>query len=185
MKKSIWFLISLILIFSIMGCSGKFKPSTTPKKVSDKISTNTAIKTGISFQYAFSGFVDMKSTIYDYPAGTIIFSTDSEWTAFKGKYLSYSIPYSGYNVDPIDFTKQSVIYYSIISAKPDSYAIAYQIDNIQIQSKKLIINTKFFENNFNIMIANLNNIYHRFVIAVTVDKKDLTDNLTPPDVIMP
>lgn len=98
-----------------------------------------------------------------------------EWKEFKSKYFEYeNMPFPLYPSD-IDLTKESIIYYSLLDAKADSYAEARQIKNITIVDGQLAVNTYEFDNNLRITVSNHENAQHRYVILVTVSKSSLSN----------
>lgn len=172
MKKIILLLfICMIVILSLSGCSKKITNQNLSAQEHGE-SSDFQSKNSIPFNYIFSGFVVVKN-INDLPVGIQVINAENDWDNFKEKYLYFDIAYSGYNSGTIDFNKQTVIYYSILSAKPDVYATAYKIDNMLIENKQLKISTKSLEDNYKIIAANKENTAHRYVIVLTVDKKHL------------
>lgn len=125
----------------------------------------------IPFEYVYSAFIVVKN-IRDLPMTTEVINTENEWTTFKDKYLSYDFGiHSQFHTKRINFTKQSIIYYSRLDAKADTFAMAYKIDNILIKNDKLVINEKPIGNNFEVVVVNKENALHRFAVVLTIDKK--------------
>jgi hypothetical protein len=85
------------------------------------------------------------------------------------------MPYSEYYTEPIDFNKQSVIYFSMLDAKADVNATASQINNIIIENNQLAVNAEPIDN-LHIIVVNREGAGHRYVIVVTVDKNSLPSN---------
>ena len=170
--------IGLVLLIMIMltGCSNKAVVANNASKTTNvKTEQNNASETkSIPFKYAFTGFVPVKDVVNDLPVGIKVFNTQEEWAIFFDKSFPYAdIPlpiYSG----GIDFTKDSLVYYSVVDAKVDFYAIARQIDKIIIQNQQLNITTKDLDGNLAITANNSENSdKHRFVILVTIEKQYL------------
>lgn len=171
-KKS----ISLVLLFMIVlaGCVSK---SAVSNKTSINVITNengTGNGKSVPFEYAFSGFVFVDDIVNDLPIGTKVFNTQQEWNSFAGKSFPYNdIPLPVYS-GGIDFTKNSLIYYSILDAKADFYAKAWQIDKITVENQQLNVTAKELDGKLTIT-ANSSERKggHRYVILAVVEKKYL------------
>jgi len=169
-------LISLVLFFMIAltGCTNKFALSSN---TSINVTTNdNIISKGklIPFKYAFTGFVFVDDVVNDLPIGTKVFNTQKEWNNFVSKSFPYDdIPMPVYS-GGIDFIKDSLIYYSILDAKGDFYAKAWQIDKITVENQQLNVTAKELDNNLTITANNSEKKGgHRYVILAAVEKKYL------------
>jgi hypothetical protein len=168
-------LISIGLLFMLIftGCANRFAVKNTSVKVTTKqVSSNK--DNSIPFKYAFTGFVSVKDVYNDLPNGVKTFNTQEEWTEFVNKSFPYNdIPLPVYS-GGIDFTKDSLVYYSIVDAKADFYAKAWQIDKIIMENQQLKVITKDLDGNLTITANNSEkNGGHRYVILVTVEKNYL------------
>ncbi|MFL0268720.1 hypothetical protein [Candidatus Clostridium radicumherbarum] len=170
-KKGIAFILFFLVILT--GCTAK--PLTNNQNKS------------IPFKYLYAGFVlqtntEQSNSDNGFPVGTIVFNTNKEWMDFINKYfidknsvnhdfkyadMSYRLP-----GDKVDFTKESIIYNSALSAKNDVYVEAYQIYKIEIEKNQPKVIMKDLDNNLSISTACLNG-YQRYIILVSVYKSDL------------
>jgi hypothetical protein len=130
----------------------------------------------IPFKYAFTGFVAVEDVYKDLPNGVKVFNTKEEWAEFVNKSFPFNdIPLPVYS-GGIDFTKDSLIYYSIVDAKADFYAKAWQIDKIIVENQQLNVITKDLDGNLTITANNSGEKGgHRYVILATIEKKYLQD----------
>ncbi|MFL0246323.1 hypothetical protein [Candidatus Clostridium stratigraminis] len=165
--------VVFFLLFIMTGCTAK------PVKNNQNNS--------IPFKYLYAGFVlqtntEQSNSDNGFPIGTIVFNTSKEWTDFIDKYfidknsvnhdfkyadISYRLP-----SDKVDFTKESIIYNSALSAKNDVYAAAYQIYKIEIEKHQPKVIIQDLDNNLSISTACLNG-FQRYIVLVSVNKSDL------------
>lgn len=171
MKK----LIGLVLLIMVIltGCTNKL---VSVNNVPDAYAAaNNQVKKSkgrtIPFKYAFTGFVQVKDVYNDLPAGVKVFKTQEEWNKFKDKYLaSANIPYAGYS-GGFDFSSDYVIYYSMLDAKADFYAKAWQIDKVTLENKKIDITPKDISSSLTITASSSEKFGgQRYVIIITVNK---------------
>jgi hypothetical protein len=195
--KNKWRIALLILfavsvLINISGCSKTSIPSQKKNSLSQNQTQNNTISppgnesnannagsnlsaNDIPFSYAFTGFIVVNNVQEDLPIGTELINTESAWTKFENKYLS-DMAYSEYYAEPIDFNKQSVIYFSMLDAKADVYATASQIKDILIKNNQLVVNVEPI-GNLHIIVVNRESASHRYVIVVTVNKNSLPSDL--------
>lgn len=177
-KNKLLYLLFVFLVF-LIGCSPNkeisIKPNIPANEERKSIITDNQVLSDneIPFNYIFTGFVTVKN-INDIPIDTITFSSQKEWETFKERYLRYEIPYSGYNVEPVDFNEQMVVYYSVLDAKADVYCTASQIDNVKYENDKIKVELKPLDNNLKIISVNREDTGHRYVIVFAIDKKYLS-----------
>lgn len=173
-KKSI--ILVLLIMVVLTGCSNKSVVGNNTSNTAAVINKQNKISDGKStpYNYAFTGFVSVKDVINDLPIGIKVFNTQEEWTEFVSKSFPYAdIPLPVYS-GGIDFTKDSLVYYSIVDAKADFYAKAWQIDRITLQNQQLNITTKDLDGNLTVTANNSEKTgYHRYVILVTIEKQYL------------
>ena len=174
MKK----LIGLVLLVMVIltGCANK---SASINKIPDAYAaTNNQVKKSesrtIPFKYAFTGFVQVKDVYNDLPVGVQVFKTQEEWNKFKDKYLaSANIPYAGYS-GGFDFSSDYVVYYSMLDAKADFYAKAWQIDKVTLENQEIKLALKDISSNLTITASSSEKFGgQRYVIVITVNKNEL------------
>lgn len=172
MKKPLCLALLTMLIFT--GCGNNSAISNTAHKNTTTKQTNLNKRTSIPFKYAFTGFVYVDDVINGLPTGTKIFNNLKQWQDFAHKSFPYNdIPLPVYS-GGIDFTKNSLIYYSVFDAKGDFYAKAWQFDKITVKNHQLNITTKDLDGNLTITANNSEKKGgQRYVILATVDKKYL------------
>lgn len=135
---------------------------------------------GIPYEPVFAGFVseygkDGDESTY-LPTGDILLGTEKEWDAFFQKYLQYdaNVNYSGIpgNSDSFDFSGNSILYHSELSAKEDVYSYAYPIDQIVLGNdhKPALQEKEDFGNGFRITANG-----SRYIILVSLKKADIAD----------
>jgi hypothetical protein len=184
-KKRITLILFLLLILT--GCTAR--PAVNNKIVSSSTNKQNSIKENksIPFEYLYSGFVLQSNTLQSnddngFPVGTIVFNTDKEWEDFMDKYfieknsVNHDFKYADMAYEfpgrKVDFTKESIIYNSQLSAKNDVYTIAYQIDKIEIENNQPNVLIKGLDNNLRISTACING-FQRYIIIVSVNKCNL------------
>ncbi|MFA6941218.1 MAG: hypothetical protein WCQ54_09605 [Clostridiaceae bacterium] len=163
MKRIISYLSALTIIF-LVGCS--YNPINSKNSVEQQSKSEK----NISFNCFYAGFV-LEKDMFELPRGIVLLNNESEWKAFKDKYFSKSSDMN-YRELPEDFTKQSIIYYSILSPNPTIFSKAFQIDKFQISNNKLSIITKELDN-IEVTVPNHDSSMHRFVILAAVNKSDI------------
>jgi len=94
---------------------------------------------------------------------------DKSSVKHKFKYIDMAYKFPG---GKVDFTKKSIIYNSQLSAKNDVYAMAYQIDKIEIKNNQPNVLIEDLDNNLRISTACING-FQRYIILVSVNKCDL------------
>lgn len=165
--------------------SGSHTPNVT-SIVSNTATPTDSASNGISktipFNYFYAGFVAQEGTEQandenGFPVGTVLINTEKQWEDFKSKYLYErgSMKYSDMSYrfnKPANFDKESIIYNSPLSAKPDVFAAAYQIDKIVLENNQPKVMIKEFDNGLKITTT-CYNVYQRYIILVTVNKSDL------------
>jgi hypothetical protein len=103
-----------------------------------------------------------------------LLGTEKEWNAFFQKYLQNDadVNYSEIpgNPDNFDFSKNSILYHSNLSAKEDVYSYAYPIDKIVLgdDHKPALSEKEDFGGGFRITANN-----SRYIILVSLKKSDL------------
>jgi hypothetical protein len=184
-KKGITLILFLLVILT--GCTAR--PAVNNKIISSSTSKQNTIKENksILFKYLYAGFVlqtntEQSNSDNGFPVGTIVFNTDKEWENFMNKYFIdiSSVNHDFKNIDmayefpsgKVDFTKESIIYNSQLSAKNDVYAMAYQIDKIEMKNNQPNVLIKDLNNNLRISTACMNG-FQRYIILVSVNKSDL------------
>lgn len=177
-KKHPFFIVISIICFIFVGCNniGRLSNITKPIYQAKSVSQNKVIP----FKYFYEGFVLQNNSKLpignnELPVGTVVINTDKEWSDFKNKYLDYKSGDMAYRFNtPADFAKESIIYNSVLNAKPDIYAVAYQIDKIRIEDSKINVLIRDLDNNLRITTTNYEGADHRYIILVTVNKSDLS-----------
>ncbi|MDV3425709.1 MAG: hypothetical protein LIR50_00295 [Bacillota bacterium] len=173
-KKSIGLVLLLMMVLT--GCADKFDISNKTSINVTAIEDSAGLDKSIPYKYAFTGFVFVDDVVNGLPAGTKVFNTQEEWNSFVSDSFPYSdIPLPVYS-GGINFTKDSLIYYSIVDAKVDFYAKAWQIDKITVKNQKLNVIVKNLDGNLTITANNSEKKGgHRYVILAAVEKKYLQD----------
>ncbi|MFL0245553.1 hypothetical protein [Candidatus Clostridium stratigraminis] len=173
---AVWGLIYLKDIF-LNGSSNTSNLIESNNSVKVTIDQNKSSDGNIAFNSFYEGFV-LEKDIFELPQGAVLLNTKSEWDAFKNKYFSKSTDMNYSTLPPEDFTKQSIIYYSILGPLPSTFSENFQIDKIKILNNKLDITTRSSANT-KVTVANSNSSIHRFVILAAVNKPDIKNVVVP------
>jgi hypothetical protein len=133
----------------------------------------------VPYRNLYAGFVNEFGKNSDkgsyLPTGDVLLSTEKEWDAFYNKYLQLNMSVNYSNIPGIytknfDFSRNSVLYHSELSAKEDVYSYAYPIDRVVVENHKPVLHSKTsdFGNGFEISAAGL-----RYIVLVSLKKSDL------------
>lgn len=183
-KVMIYFLI--ITICLLAGCSNnhaKLINKTENPKTGIVVSSQNSVeqklksKDSIPFNCFYSGFV-LENDMFELPRGTVLLNSESEWKAFKNKYFSKNIDMEYCRI-PDDFTKQSIVYYSVFSSEPSTFAEAFQIKEIEVSDNKLSAISEELGST-KITVSNYDSLMYRFVVLAAVNKSDIS-NVNMPD----
>ena len=186
LKKAIFF--TLFIITMITGCSNKAITSNNISNYGTNKQDKISNAKSIPFKYLYAGFViqnnkDLPIDNKQFPVGTVVINTDKEWQDFTYTYFKFKNSVSRnfeyadmaykFPNGTVDFSKESIIYNSQLSAKSDVYAVAYQIDKIEIENNKPNVLIKEFDNGLRITTSNFINFDHRYIILISINKSDL------------
>ncbi|ERI93373.1 hypothetical protein HMPREF1982_01797 [Clostridiales bacterium oral taxon 876 str. F0540] len=161
MKKRIliWGLILILISAVLLGC-GK----------ADRLAASGNTEINIPFKCVYSGFLINYTDKLEQgflPRKDIIFSTKEQWEAFKKQYLQYNSAINYVFNYSIDFTKQSLIYHPIVSAKQGVYSTASKVTKITKHNNEL----KYDLENLDVSVSSLHNTDFLFASIIAVDKK--------------
>lgn len=166
--------LTLIIIFTsgvLLGYINVNKAAANHKSLP---SSKNGTEQSIPFKCIYSGFLINYTNKIEQgflPRSDVIFDTKEQWEAFQKKYLYNDIAiYYIFNYS-INFTKQSLIYHPIVSAKQDVYSMANKITKITKDNYGL----KYDIEDMNISVSSLNDTNFLFTSIIAIDKKYLRD----------
>ncbi|ERI93877.1 hypothetical protein HMPREF1982_01379 [Clostridiales bacterium oral taxon 876 str. F0540] len=164
----------LIVIFTstfFLGCSNINKPSAE-NNIIGLANTNDGTEQNIPFKCVYSGFLINYTNKIEQgflPRKDIIFDTKEKWEAFQKEYLHDNAAINYIFNYPIDFSKQSLIYHPMVSAKQGVYSTASKVTKITKQNNEL----KYDIEDMNISVSSLKDTDFLFVSIIAVDKEYL------------
>lgn len=166
--------LAVIIIFTtaiLLGCSNENKITASNRNL---LSSNNNPEQSIPFKCVYSGFLINYTNNTEQgflPRDDVFFNTKEQWENFQKKYLSDDAAvYYVFNY-PIDFTKQSLIYHPIISAKQGVYSTANKVTRITKYNNKL----KYDIEDMNISVSSTHDIDFLFTSIIAIDKEYLED----------
>lgn len=175
MRKRILNLALVIIFIStfFLGCSNVNRLAIQNSGIG-LMSTNDWTEQSIPFKCVYSGFLINYTNKIEQgflPRKDIIFDTKEKWDAFQKEFLHDDSAINYVFNYPIDFTKQSLIYHPIVSAKQGVYSTANKITKITKQNNEL----KYDIEDMNISISSLHDTDFLFASIIAIDNEYLKD----------